>query len=138
MSMPWHRFSDEAKEEWRKQVLRETSVLASGEWVNHYLTRVDVDCWADGSKLDFGGKEYRQTMDVGEAIMRQNYEEHTIRHVLKNRRGPTAEVWERYRAELTWFSGRTKKVYSNNEAERQVGHGSKVPAGQAGGKGTDA
>jgi replicative DNA helicase len=130
MALPWHRVSDDAKEDWRKRFLNEAS-CASGqdEWVQSYLTRVDVDCWADGSKKDLNGKEYRETMDAAEAITRQNYEEHAIRHVLKNRRGPTAEVWMRYRAELTWFSGRTKKVYSNNAEERQVG--SKAAEGSA-------
>lgn len=121
MAMPWHRLTDDVKDDWRKRFLTEASCVVQDDWVNAYLTRVDADCWADGRKKDLNGKEYRETLDAAEAIVRQNYEEHAIRHVLKNRRGPTAEVWMRYRAELTWFSGRTKKVYSNNAEERQVG-----------------
>lgn len=107
-SCEWHRMSDESKKEWERS----------------YQSRRNAhpECWGDGSKLDpVTGEEYWKTMDSrDEARARQDWEEHAVLYIAKNRRGPTPEVWLRYQEELTWFSGRTPKLYSNNPNERQI------------------
>lgn len=107
-SLPWHRMSEDAKEEWRDSYSARKNIHA--------------ECWGDGRKRDsLSGMWYQDFMSADDAMARQDWEEHAMLFIAKNRRGPTPEIWLRYRKEFTWFSNRTPKLYSNNPEERQVG-----------------
>jgi replicative DNA helicase len=106
-SRPWHRFDEEDKKEWRAS----------------YISRKKAhpECWSDGQKRDsLSGEKYLDMMSREEAEARQDWEEHCVAYIAKNRRGPTREVEMRFRKELTWFCSRTPKLYSNNMDERQA------------------
>lgn len=86
--------------------------------------------WADGRKheseySDDGKHMKHLSADEQKAQWmswrnRQDWEEHALWVVRKNRRGPTPEIFMRFQAEFTRFTSRTKELFSNNEANRQV------------------
>lgn len=107
-SQPWHRLSDGEKDEWMKKTAG--------------LRKSHPECWGDGRKKDkLTGVEYGETLGWDTGRARQDWEEHALGFLAKNRRGPTNEIWLRYQQEYTAFVGRTPKLYSNNAEERQVG-----------------
>lgn len=63
-------------------------------------------------------KKQGTTIDL--AKCREDWEQHALLYVRKNRRGPTPELWVRYMAQHTRFESRTPKLFSNNVGERQV------------------
>lgn len=100
---PWHRLDEDGQKKWKDDT--------SG------LRRANPAFWSRG--------ENYADLDAAEAVARQDYEEHALLYVRKNRRGPTPELWVRFQSELTRFSSRTAEVYSNNESKRQVGYESR-------------
>lgn len=98
INTPWHRLKDEARQKWVESI--------------HDMRKAHPELWSDGRK-------YRDFLDDDEARNRQDYEEHAVAYIRKNRRGPTEDVWLRYRRELTLFAGRTAKLFSGRDDERQ-------------------
>jgi replicative DNA helicase len=95
--VPWSRKSEEKQEEWAASI------------EGH--RRSQPDYWSGGDKYpdETYGPEH------------QDYDEHAVLFVRKNRRGPTPDVWVRFQPELTRFSSRTAKLFSNDPEQRQVG-----------------
>lgn len=109
-TISWHRMSPEARE----------------DWIKSYASRRQAhpECWGDGRKKDkLTGEEYGVTMGWETGRARQDWEEHAIAFLAKNRRGPTNEIWLRYQNEMTWYGSRTPKLYSGNQEERQINAG---------------
>jgi replicative DNA helicase len=100
---PWHKLSEEEQ----------------GVWQNGHdeQRRRNPDCWSDGSKYP------NQGVNGTNDWARQDYEEHAVLVLRKNRRGPTPPLPVRFEPEYTRFSSRTPTLYSNHEADRQVDAG---------------
>lgn len=103
---PWHKLSEEAQAEWLSGHDKQRMALP--------------DCWSQGERYPEDPNGYA----------RQDYEEHALLYVRKNRRGPTPELAVRYQREFTLFSSRRAKLYSNKAEERQVGYQSKNANGK--------
>lgn len=110
VNYPWHKLKEEAQAEWieghREQRLR------------------NPDRWSEGLKYP----DLKDEKGNHISYAREDYEEHTVLHVKKNRRGPSPELSVRFRAELTRFQSRQRGLYSNNAADRQLGYEPKVAA----------
>lgn len=107
----WDKLSEDARKIWIE---------------GHDKARMhNPDRWSDGSKypgqLDLHGR-------MVDHYARQDYEEHALLCLRKNRRGATPDIPLRYEAEFTRFSSRTPKLFSNNVAERQPGVMATEPA----------
>lgn len=99
---PWDKLSEDAKKFW---------IEAHDQARMHNPER-----WSDGSK--YPGQLKLGERDV-DNYARQDYEEHALFCLRKNRRGATPDIALRYEAEFTRFSSREPKLFSNNAAERQ-------------------
>lgn len=93
---PWHRLGEDAKEDW-----------ISG---NADKRRRNPECWSNGAKY----------APEPNAAAREDYEQHALLVVRKNRRGPSPDLPVRFEPEYTRFSSRTPKLFSNNKADHQV------------------
>lgn len=100
---PWVKLGEDGQQEWM-----ETTKQLRG----------------NGSKYWSDGEDYPD-MDSTYATARQDYEEHSIWFVRKNRRGPTPDLWVRFQPRLTRFSSRTAALYSNDETKRQTNYESR-------------
>jgi replicative DNA helicase len=111
---PWHLLNDEAKTVW-----------IDGH--NEQRER-NPSLWSDGTRYEHGAMDGTTEKAASPGYARQDYEEHALLYVRKNRRGPTPELSVRYTAHTTRFSSRQAKVFSNNAADRQVGYQNKPAA----------
>lgn len=95
--MPWKWMKEEKQEAWADEIAG--------------YRRANPDFWSSGA--EYPAETY--------GAEHEDYEQHAMLFLKKNRRGPTPDIWTRYQPELTRFSGRTGKLYSNNPDQRQVG-----------------
>lgn len=99
---PWSKLKDDVKQEWVEK--------------HREQRQRNPERWSDGQKypelVDMNGNR------IGYA--REDYEEHALLIIRKNRRGPTPELSLRFRGELTRFQSRQRGLYSNNAADHQV------------------
>lgn len=102
------------------------------------VRKANPNLWADGSKYHLNKKMEELFADDGKPMRllsdnerqgqyqqwrdRQDYEEHALWVVRKNRRGPTPEIFMRFQPEFTRFVGRTEAIFTNDEDKRQVGY----------------
>jgi replicative DNA helicase len=97
---PWEKLSPEQQQVW-----------ISGH--EHVRFR-NPERWSDGSKYAEDEKEKEHPW------AKQDYEEHAVIYLRKNRRGATPEIAMRFEPEFTRFSSRSPSLFSGNPADRQV------------------
>lgn len=113
--LPWQKLKDDAREKWAAAV--------------RPMRSANPNFWSRGERYAEWVAPDGAFEDERE--LRQDYEEHALFYVRKNRRGPTPDLMVRFEPELTRFSSRTPALYTNNVDHRQAGYESKPYAGGA-------
>lgn len=113
----WDQLDDKAQEAFRRQV--------------EPARRANPDAWSPEVPIRNGVGQIVRKID-GSASMEwdiaTDWDEHAILILCLNRNGDDARIWLRFQKKLTRFDPRTTKMWSNNEAQRQVGYEDKFTA----------